>query len=82
MWGMRKKLRTTIFVMWGTGGMAKSFKRIEPPRRSRFERGSSQGLAVFRKGNRSKLAFPHKGKFITWDHRPFMLSASVFPSSD
>lgn len=59
--------------------MAESFKKIEPLRRSRFERESSQSLAVFKKGNRSKLTFPHKGKFVTWNHRPFMLSSKIFP---
>lgn len=57
------------------------FNKTEPLKRSRFERESSQGLAAFRRGNRSEFTFPHKGKFVTWNHRPFMLSA-FFPFWD
>lgn len=47
-----------VFLTWGTGGVAESFSKIQSLRRSRFESESSPGLAVFKKGNRSKLTFP------------------------
>lgn len=53
------------------------FHQIEPLKRSRSERESSQGLAVLGRSNRSELTFPHQGKFVTWNHRPFMLSACL-----